>query len=63
MLDMSLERASMYPNSGEYPAAAKPDEPPHQPLFRQFRANLALLLRDGQTMQNTIATDPLTGIL
>jgi len=46
---------------GEYPAAAKPDEPPHQPLFRQFRANLALLLRDGQTMQNTIATDPLNG--
>ncbi len=61
MLDMSLERASMYPNSGEYPAAAKPDEPPHQPLFRQFRANLALLLRDGQTTQNTIATDPLNG--
>jgi hypothetical protein len=61
MLDLSLERSSIYPNSSEYPAASKPDEQPHQPLVRQFRANLALLLRDGQTTQNTIATDPLNG--
>jgi len=60
MLDMSLERSSIYPNSSEYPAASKPEERP-QPLMRQFRANLALLLRDGQTMQNTVATDPLNG--
>jgi hypothetical protein len=61
MLDLSLERSSIYPNSSEYPAASKPDEQPHQPLVRQFRANLALLLRDGQTTQNTVATDPLNG--
>jgi hypothetical protein len=61
MLDLSLERSSIYPNSSEYPAASKPDEQPHQPLVRQFRANLALVLRDGQTTQNTIATDPLNG--
>lgn len=61
LLDLSLERSSIYPNPGEYPAASKPDEQPHQPLVRQFRANLALQLRDGQTAQNTIATDPLNG--
>jgi hypothetical protein len=61
MLDLSLERSSIYPNSSEYPAASKPDEQPHQPLVRQFRANLALMLRDGQTTQNTVATDPLNG--
>jgi hypothetical protein len=64
MLDLSLERSSIYPGSSgkdEYPAAAKPDEQPHQPLVRNFRANLALMLRDGQTTQNTIATDPLNG--
>jgi len=60
-IDLSLERASMYPNSSEYPAASKPDEQPHQPLIRQFRANLVVMLRDGQTTQNTIATDPLNG--
>jgi hypothetical protein len=62
MLDLSLERSSIYPNDkDEYPAASKSDEQPRQPLMRQFRANLALLLRDGQTTQNTIATDPLNG--
>src|ERR1700737_3645323 len=64
ILDMSLERSSIYPSSNgkdEYPAASKPDDQPHQPLLRTFRANLALMLRDGQTTQNTIATDPLHG--
>jgi hypothetical protein len=61
LLDLSLERSSIYPNSGESSAASKLDEQPHQPLVRQFRANLALMLRDGQTTQNTIATDPLNG--
>jgi hypothetical protein len=64
MLDLSLERSSIYPPANakeEYPAVSKSDEQPHQPLLRQFRANLALLLRDGQTTQNTIATDPLNG--
>jgi len=61
LLDLSLERSSIYPNSSEYPAASKSDEQPRQPLLRQFRANLALMLRDGQTTQNTIATDPLNG--
>ena len=61
MLDLSLERSSIYPNSSEYPAASKPEDQTHQPLVRQFRANLALMLRDGQTTQNTIATDPLNG--
>jgi hypothetical protein len=64
VLDLSLERSSIYPNSGgkdEYPATSKLDEQPHQPLLRTFRANLVLMLRDGQTTQNTIATDPLNG--
>ena len=64
MLDLSLERSSIYPGSSgkdEYSAASKPEEQPRQPLVRQFRANLALMLRDGQTAQNAIATDPLNG--
>jgi hypothetical protein len=64
MLDLSLERSSVYPSSSgkdEYPAASKPDDQPHTPLVRAFRTNLVLMLRDGQTTQNTIATDPLNG--
>jgi len=31
------------------------------PLFRSFKSNATLLLRDGQTAQHTMATDPLSG--
>lgn len=64
ILDLTLERSSIYPNSSgkeEYPAASKADDQPHAPPVRTFRANLVLMLRDGQTTQNTIATDPLNG--
>jgi hypothetical protein len=63
-LDLSLERSSIYPSSAgkeEYPAISKSDDQPHAPLVRAFRANLVLMLRDGQTTQNTIASDPLNG--
>jgi hypothetical protein len=64
ILDLTLERSSIYPSSSgkeEYPAASKTDDQPHTPLVRTFRANLVLMLHDGQTTQNTIATDPLNG--
>jgi Flp pilus assembly secretin CpaC len=64
MLDLSLERSSLYPSSGgkgDTPEASKFDDQSRQPLVRTFRANLALMLRDGQTAQNSIATDPLNG--
>lgn len=32
-----------------------------QPLFSQFSTQLNLIMRDGQTLQSTMATDPVTG--
>ncbi len=32
-----------------------------QPLFSQFYTQLNLIMRDGQTLQSTMATDPVTG--
>jgi hypothetical protein len=64
ILDLTLERSSIYPSSSgkeEYSATSKPDDQPHTPLVRTFRANLILMLHDGQTTQNTVATDPLNG--
>ncbi len=64
IVDLSLERSSVYPSSGgksDYPEASKFDDQSRAPLLRAFRANLALMLRDGQTEQNSIATDPLNG--
>ncbi len=32
-----------------------------QPVIRTFRTSLKLLMRDGQTVQSTMATDPVSG--
>jgi len=38
------------------------DPPPgNEPMIRQFRGDVTLLLRDGQEAEATVATDPLTG--
>lgn len=34
---------------------------PTQPVIANFRTQLNLLLRDGQTIQSSVATDPITG--
>jgi hypothetical protein len=66
VLDLTVERSSIYPTSAvknEQLADQRPEEQPHgnQPLLRTFRAVFALMLRDGQTTQSTMATDPLNG--
>ena len=32
-----------------------------EPVIRQFKTELALTMKDGQTIQSTVATDPLSG--
>jgi hypothetical protein len=32
-----------------------------EPVIRQFKAELDLVLRDGQTVESTVGTDPVTG--
>lgn len=33
----------------------------NEPIIRQFKAELNLIMRDGQTLESTIGTDPMTG--
>jgi hypothetical protein len=33
----------------------------NEPVIRQFKAELNLVMRDGQTVESTVATDPLSG--
>jgi hypothetical protein len=50
--------------SVEKPAAPSSDSHAGQfrePVIRQFKTELTLAMRDGQTTQSTLATDPLTG--
>ena len=51
-LSMTMERSSISPDSN--PAS-------NSPIVRQFRAEINPVLRDGQTMESIVATDPLGG--
>ena len=56
-LEMTIEHSSIYPT---------PDDTARTPvgtgpLFRTFRTGFVPILRDGQTMQYTVATDPVSG--
>jgi hypothetical protein len=57
---MAFDRSALYPNKsseGERLVA----EPNGQPLVRQFRTQENLILKDGQTSDNILSTDPLNG--
>jgi len=50
------------PGANERPASVGGNEVSrNQPTFQQFRTQANLLIRDGQTVQSTVATDPVTG--
>jgi hypothetical protein len=59
-LYLTFDRSALYPNKsteGERLVA----DPGGQPLVRQFRTDESLILKDGQTSENLLSTDPLNG--
>jgi hypothetical protein len=59
-LYLIFDRSALYPNKsseGERLVAS----PGGQPVVRQFRTDESLILRDGQTSENLLSTDPLNG--
>lgn len=63
LLRLSVEKSSAYlPGAHEKPASVGGNEiSSAQPTIQQFRTQVNLLIRDGQTTQSTVATDPVTG--
>ncbi len=68
-VDIKIDRSSLYVPSrdkdghidgGKDWTAGEPP-PGNEPMIRQFRGDVTLLLRDGQESEATVATDPLTG--
>jgi hypothetical protein len=62
-LRLSLER-TWVEGSVAIPADLAASQPPGQfpePIVRQFRSELSLTLRDGQSVESSFATDPLSG--
>jgi|SRR5712692_3996227 len=63
-LQMVVERSSLYAAGPEKKLLDwKPGDPPltMQPIIRQLRVASSLLVRDGQPVQSTTATDPVVG--
>jgi hypothetical protein len=61
-LSLNLTESSVYYPDRTDPTAPSPSTTPTgAPAFRTFRSNFTLMLRDGQTVQSTSATDQVTG--
>jgi Flp pilus assembly secretin CpaC len=59
-LSCTFEQSSLYSADGDRKNAG--DGPPMlSPMIRNFRSEASLTLRDGQTVQHTAATDPVSG--
>jgi hypothetical protein len=62
-LHLKLERSSAYASgSGQKGNAVTGNEVLNsQPVIQQFKTEVELIIRDGQTIQSTVATDPVSG--
>jgi hypothetical protein len=68
-VEIKIDRSSLYVPSrdkdghidGGKDWTAGEAPPGDEPMIRQFRGDVTLLLRDGQESEATVATDPLTG--
>jgi hypothetical protein len=59
-LYLIFDRSALYPNKSSE-GERLVSEPNGLPLVRQFRTSENLILRDGQTSENLLSTDPLNG--
>jgi hypothetical protein len=55
-----FDRSALYPNKSAE-GEKMVNSPNGQPLVRQFRTSENLILKDGQTSENIMSTDPLNG--
>jgi hypothetical protein len=58
-VNLNLEQSSVYSIGGE--TSTRAEERTDPPLFQSFSVNLSAVLGDGQTVEHTAATDPVTG--
>ncbi len=63
LLRLGVERSSVYVPGTEGKSAVfgGSEISSELPIVQQFRTQANLLIRDGQTIQSTVATDPVTG--
>ena len=59
-VSLVMDRSTLYPNKSSE-GERLVNEPNGLPLIHQFRTNVNLLLKDGQTNETMASTDPLNG--
>lgn len=57
---LTFDRSTLYPNKSNEGERLVTD-PGGQPLVRQFRSDETMILKDGQTFENLMSTDPMNG--
>lgn len=60
-LHLYVERSSAYSSAGQKAAGLGGAEVTTQPVIQQFKTEFDLQVHEGQTLQSTLATDPLSG--
>ena len=60
-LNMALERSALYPSSPAAEEKLEVTRPNGQPLVRQFKTSEELMVKEGQTTETMLSTDPLNG--
>jgi hypothetical protein len=60
-LYLIFEQSSLYPSPGSDDAKVQVSRPEGQPLIRQFKSSVNVILKDGETSESVVSTDPLNG--
>jgi hypothetical protein len=58
---MIFERSALYPSAPAGDEKLEVSRPNNLPLIRQFKTSENLILKDGQTSESILSTDPLSG--
>ena len=58
---LAFERSTLYPGGGAQDEKAQTSRTNAQPLIRQFKTSENMILKDGQTLESVVSTDPLNG--
>jgi len=60
-LHLVFDRSAIYPGGGPAEEKLEVSRPNGQPLIRSFRISENIILKDGQSSESVLSTDPLTG--
>lgn len=62
-VELQVEQSSIFPATTTSDQSQSPlsEDKPVNPLFRTFSSNFIVVLQDGETMELTTATDPVSG--